>query len=151
MTRKTSRVGTPINLEPNELEFLTDSRTDMCIVKIASLNEVIIVNKIVVLKLKGISASPVDTYGTIMITMTINGVDFIKKIDLVNNDLSVPEASIIGRFFFLKDNKILIVLSVGIDSNTRNKKIILNYYFIFAVYCSEVVVVVWPHNKTKTQ
>ena len=98
------------NFEPNSLKFLLDSGADMCVIKLSTLNENIVVNEQQKRSIKGITALSIDTYGTVIIPITINGLDFITKFDVVHDDFPVPEAGIIGRDF-IKENKIVIDLS----------------------------------------
>lgn len=98
------------NFLPSEIKLLVDTGADMSLIKISSLKKHVVIDEGQRRTLNGITANPVETYGTVVTPINISGQDFIIKFDVVKADFRIPESGILGRDF-LKDNEIILDMS----------------------------------------
>lgn len=79
--------------------FLVDSQGDICVIKQNALVDGIAVDTADISTIRGVSAEPIITYGSVMVDMYFDDLVVTHKFHVVPNNFAIPTDGLIGRDF----------------------------------------------------
>lgn len=100
--------------------FLIDTEASVSLIKINSISKDILYNPDDIIKLTGISKTPIFSLGSFNLKIIEQNIEFVHKFHMVPNDICIPSHGIIGKDFIKRFKCILDYGRMKITIQSRN-------------------------------